>query len=135
EEGLEFFVVDKIKWNLWELWSGGNFQYRYRSTWKNDESEKNKSDHTFFTPWLALSHKFGPGSLYLSYAQSKESVITPNKPDYQNPSAILPDATTHQYELGFKSETFSSALFLMKRPRLFDDGQEFKMEGHYQQWG
>ena len=135
EESLEFFVVDKFKWRSWQFWAGGNFQYRYAANWKSDGSEQNKSDDFFFTPWLALSRQFHDASLYLSYAQAKESAITPNKPGYLYPSAILPQQTTQQYELGIKGRTFSSAIFYMQRPRLFDNGMDFKMDGHYQQWG
>ncbi|MFA7612820.1 MAG: TonB-dependent receptor plug domain-containing protein [Candidatus Caldatribacteriota bacterium] len=135
EEILEFYFVDRLKKNDWSLWLGGNYQYRYRSTWKHNGSEKNKADNHFITPWIALSRDVNNKTFYLSYSQSKESWITPNKPDYNNPSDILPEQTTHQYELGVKSQLFSSALFYLKRPRLFDDGSDFKIEGHYQQYG
>ncbi len=135
EETLEFFIVDQLKFNEWSLWLGGNFQHKYRSTWKNNDTEKNKSNNDFFTPWLALARQINEYSLYLSYSQAKESWITPNKADYNNPAAILPEQTTHQYELGIKSKIFSTAIFYLKRPRLFDDGSVFKIEGDYQQYG
>lgn len=135
EETLELFVVDRLSKEAWSLWLGGNFQYRYRSSWKYDQSEKSKTDDYFFTPWLALSREIKNKTWYISYAQTKESFITPNKPDYQNPSAILPVQTTHQYELGVKAKNFTSALFYLKKGRLYDDGEIYKVQGYLEQYG
>lgn len=135
EDSFELFVVDHIKFSAWDLWLGGNVQSRYRASFKKDRSEKGKSSDTFLTPWLALSRQWEVGTVYLSYAQGKESWLTPNKISYKEPTKILPQETTHQYELGIKSKNYSSALFYLKRPRLFDDGEDFKISGFYQQLG
>lgn len=135
ESDLEFFVVDQLKYKDWGLWLGGNFQVSSRKSILTDGSEKNAVYENFITPWVSLTKKISENVYYLSYSQGKESWVTPSKPTYQNPGKVLSQETTHQYELGIKNKNFSSAVFYMKRPRLFDDSQSFKRDGFYQQYG
>lgn len=135
EKDFEFFFVDQLQYENWGLWLGGNIQFSSRKAVLADGSEKSRNEAQFFTPWVSLTRKIDKNIVYLSYSQGKESWVTPSKSSYENPGSVLPQETTHQYELGLKNNGFSTSLFYLKRPRLFDDSQEFKREGYFQQLG
>jgi iron complex outermembrane receptor protein len=109
------------------LWLGLRSARQSVDTVRTDGSEALGYSQTTNSPWLALSHELGGGTLlYGSWGVGYESDVVPSQPRYTNAGQALPALRSQQLELGLKGALnngeWSVAAFDIDRPVAADTG-------------
>lgn len=110
-------------------WLGLRHTRIERRSVRTDGSRPTDFTQSFSTPWTALGHDVGVGTLaYASWGRGVESEVVPNRERYTNAGQVLPALKSRQVELGLKhagrNTQWSLAAFEIERPAFDDFGSE-----------
>lgn len=129
------YIVDRAAWGPVELLAGARYS-DYRNVSRSTTGVETRYEVKKWTPSVGVIVKPTKSlSLYTTYLEGLEE--TPPAPLLSaNPNAVLPPATSKQYEVGFKGEvlqavTFQIAGFQISRPSAFVDPADnlYKLAG------
>lgn len=114
-----------------EVSSGLRLTHLERKSFRTDSSRPTDFSQNFALPWLGVSANYRTTNIFFSYAEGIESYVTPNKSSYLKAGEFLPDARTHQYELGIRSllPLWAISVFKIDRPSITDTGSLFEKDG------
>lgn len=132
ERSTEWSLKDAMTLSpAWQLWAGLRHTRLERASERTSPADDGlrATDYRqgLTTPWLALAHPLGAGTLvYASWGQGMESEVAPNRARYTNAGQALPALKSRQVEAGIKRDgehyDATLALFEIDRPQWSDIG-------------
>ena len=130
ERSTELSLRDAIAFDeRTTLWLGARHTQLKRASLRTDPTDRRATDyqHSFTTPFAALSHAWAPERLlYVSWGRGVQSEVAPNRPRYGNAGEALPALKSRQVEAGLKGSAgdteWNAALFEIRQPLFRDLG-------------
>lgn len=129
-QNAQISLNNKAEIDQWDIYTGVKFAHIRRESYRTDGSRNIDYSQNQATPWLALGFKIDKDHYsYLSYSQSFESYVVPNKSSYTNAGQVLPDSLSNQLEWGFKGPNYNVAIFSIEKPYLIDMEPDYYLDG------